>query len=284
LFAEANENRNQFNDAAWLMLNPHTIVNRETAGLKVKDHQGEKWEHHLDRGCQCHCSLKNDWNLLNMCLFETEAIYEDIQNCTNASSTFVVLQSRVQRQRQSTLDEECGELRSDTYNLLLAMQGIETIVKDIVDYKKMFMIDQSSSYYWLKARRTPLRQRIYNGNFAYKSFHPSKHAKEIERKQFIEAMTLVWGNQAFMPFIVPKTEEWLERLLDYFDLRSPEQLRLTGDGEDAGTGDGTVAGDDAVACGGGTTAGGAPILLLVRTRCVLLRLHLTSFMAQMAGR
>jgi len=49
-------------------------------------------------------------------------------------------------------------------------------------------------------------------------------SKEIERKQLIEAMTLVFGNQAFLPFVVPRADQWLGRLLDYFGIRDTEQL------------------------------------------------------------
>lgn len=228
LFAEANENRNQFNDAAWLMLNPQYIVNRETAALKVKTIRARSGGIIWTADVNALKPLPQDWNLLQMCLLRQKSIYEDIQNCTNA---FPQLRGAPVSGTETATEymgmRSAGELRSDTYNLLLAMQGIETIVKDIVDYKKMFMINSSSSYYWPEGQMNKTTAEDYNGNFAYKSFSSFKHAKEIERKQFIEAMTLVFGNQAFIPFILPKIEEWLERLLDYFDLRSPEQLRLT---------------------------------------------------------
>ena len=120
-----------------------------------------------------------------------------------------------------------GELRSDTYNLLLAIMGIETLVKDIVDFKKMFMVNSSNFYYWPEGKTRNATPEDYEGSFSYKAFSSFKHMKEIERKQFIEAMTFIFGNQAFIPAIMPKIDEWLERLLDYFDLRSPEQLRVT---------------------------------------------------------
>jgi hypothetical protein len=46
----------------------------------------------------------------------------------------------------------------------------------------------------------------------------------VERKQLIEAMTFIFGTQAFLPRVIPRADEWLSRLLDYFDLRNPEQL------------------------------------------------------------
>ena len=285
LFAEANENRNQFNDAAWLMLNPQYIVNSETAGLKVKTIRARSGNIIWTEDVNAIVPLKNDWNLLNMCLLRQKAIYEDIQNCTNA---FPQLRGAPVTGAETATEylgmRSAGELRSDTYNLLLAMQGIETIVKDIVDYKKMFMIDQSSSYYWPEGKTNTATPEDYNGNFAYKSFSSFKHAKEIERKQFIEAMTLVWGNQAFMPFIVPKTEEWLERLLDYFDLRSPEQLRLTEMERMQAQGMAQLQGMMQLLGGGGTTAGGAPKPATGENEMRAPETSPNTFMAQMAGR
>jgi hypothetical protein len=117
-----------------------------------------------------------------------------------------------------------GELRSDTYNLLLSMMSIEDMVRDIVKYKKMFMTQPNSFYYWPEEENVTVTADDYSGNFTYKAVSQYKMSKEIERKQFIEAMALVWGNQAFLPMIGPKADQWLSRLLDYFGIRDAEQL------------------------------------------------------------
>jgi len=228
LFAEANENRNQFNDGAWLMLNPQYIINRDGAEIKTKNITAKAGNIIWTNDVNAVKPLPQDWNLLNMCLLRQKSIYEDIMNYSNAFPQF-----RGQPlQGAETATEylgirSAGELRSDTYNLLLSMMGIETIVKDIVDYKRMFMLNSNSFFYWPEQKVRGATPEDYEGNFTYKAFASFKHMKEIERKQFIEAMSLVFRNVAFMPFIGPKIEEWLDRLLDYFDIRSPEQLRLS---------------------------------------------------------
>jgi hypothetical protein len=117
-----------------------------------------------------------------------------------------------------------GELRSDTYNLLLAMMSVEDLVKDIVFFKQIFMTDENSFYYWPDQKTAKAGPEDYSGNFTFKAVAQYKMQREIERKQFIEAMTFIFGNQAFLPLVGPRIEEWLDRLLGYFDLRNPEQL------------------------------------------------------------
>jgi len=122
---------------------------------------------------------------------------------------------------------QAGELRADTYNLLLSMVSVEDMVQDIVKYKKMFMTTPSNFYYWPEGKNMSASVEDYQGNFTYKAVSQYKMSKEIERKQLIEAMTLVFGNQAFLPFVVPRADQWLGRLLDYFGIRDTEQLFAT---------------------------------------------------------
>ena len=122
---------------------------------------------------------------------------------------------------------QAGELRSQTYNLLLSMMSIEDMAKDIITFKQMFMNNNSNFYYWPEGKTDTVTPDDYDGRFTFKSFAGFKMVREIERKQLIEAMTFIFGNQAFLPIVMPKANEWLERLIDYFDLRSPEQLYVT---------------------------------------------------------
>ena len=230
LFAEANENRNQFNDAAWLMLNPQWIVNRDTADLKVKTINVKAGNIIWTSDVNAIVPQKQDWNLLQMCLRRQDVIYQDIMNYSNAFPQFRGQPAPGQETATEFLGmRSAGELRSDTYNLLLAMMGVETLVKDIVDYKKMFMIQHSQFYYWPEAQTQSATPEDYQGNFSYKAFASFKGMQELERKQLIEAMTLVFGaGGAFLPYVMPKADEWLERLLDSFPhIRSPEQLKLS---------------------------------------------------------
>jgi len=119
-----------------------------------------------------------------------------------------------------------GELRSDTYNLMLATMSIEDIVRDMVDYKRQYMTSPSNFYYWPEKKTYSASPEDYDGNFSYQAFASFKHQKELERRHYIEAMQIVSQNPMFVPYVMPTANEWLERLLGYFDLRSPDQLRL----------------------------------------------------------
>lgn len=230
LFAETNENRNQFNDAAWLMLNPQYIIRDGSLTRPRRNITSKSGNIIWTDDVNAVVPMKQDWNLLNMSLMRQKELYMDIQNYSNA---FPAMRGSPGSGAAETATEymgmrSAGELRSDTYNLLMSMMGVEDIVKDIVDFKRMFMTDDSSSMYWPTGKVNTATPEDYEGNFSYKAFASFKNMKEIERKSFIEAMTLVFGgNGAFMPVVMPKAEEWLSRLLDYFDLRNPEQLALS---------------------------------------------------------
>jgi len=231
LFAEINENRNQFNDAANIMLNPQYIVDRERAGLKTRTINSRAGNLIFTDDVNAILPQRQDWQLLMMALRRQGVIENDIMNYSNA---FPQLRGQQVAGTETATEymgmRSAGELRSDTYNLLLAMMGVEDIVKDIVEYKRMFMTDSSQFYYWPEQRTEKVTPEDYEGQFTYKCFAGFKHTQDIERKQMIEAMTLVFGgaNGAFLPFVMPKAEEWLDRLLDTFpEIRSPEQLRLS---------------------------------------------------------
>ncbi len=119
---------------------------------------------------------------------------------------------------------QAGELRADTYNLLLSMMSVKDIVQDIVKYKRMFMTTPNHFFYWPENVTTMATPEDYQGNFTFKAVSQYKMSREIERKQLIEAMSLVFGNQAFLPFVVPRADQWLGRLLDYFGIRDTQQL------------------------------------------------------------
>ncbi len=224
LFSECNENRNQYNDAVWLMLNPHYIVDRN-AGLRKTNILSKPGGLTFMDDINGVKPMPVDWNILAQSMVRGRMIEGDLQNYSNAFP-----QMRGQpglSQGTATGDvmmKQAGELRSDTYNLLLSMMSIEDMVHDIVRFKRIFMTDDSSFYYWPDAQVQKVTPDDYNGRFTYKAIAGYKQAREIERKQLIEAMTLIFGNQAFLPKVLPKAEEWLGRLVDYFDLRSPEQL------------------------------------------------------------
>lgn len=229
LFAEGNENRCQYNDAVNLLLNPQYIMDRNI-GIKkttiVAKSGNIIWTDDVS-GIK---PLPIDWNILTASMNRQGMIERDIMNYSNAFP-----QLRGQNQPgQSTATEymgmrSAGELRSDTYNLLLSMMSIEAIAQDIVKFKRMFMTDPSSFYYWPEEKTNTVTPDDYSGNFTFKALAGYKMAREIERKQLIEAMTMIFGNQAFLPMVMPKANEWLSRLVDYFDLRSPEQLYVSDD-------------------------------------------------------
>lgn len=227
LFSEINENRNQYNDAVNLMLNPQYVIDRN-AGVKkttITSRSGNIiWTDDVN-GIQ---PLKVDWNILPQSITRGRMIEMDIMNYSNA---FPQLRGQ-QVQGTETATEymgmrSAGELRSDTYNLLLSMMSIEQFAEDIVQFKRMFMTDSSKFYYWPEQETNIVSPNDYTGNFTYKAFAGYKREREIERKQLIEAMSFIFGNQAFLPLVIPKANEWLDRLVDYFDLRSPEQLYMS---------------------------------------------------------
>ncbi len=227
LFAEINENRNQYNDAVWLMLNPQWIMDNQ-AGVKkstiiarpggilfADDINGVK-------------PMPMDWNILSQSLLRGNVIEKDLQNYSNAFPQMRGQPGNTQGTATGDMImRSAGELRSDTYNLLLSMMSIEDMTQDIVRFKRMFMTEESEFYYWPESQTRKATPDDYKGNFTFKAIAGYKMAREIERKQMIEAMTVIFGNQAFLPLVLPKANEWLERLIDYFDLRSPEQLYIT---------------------------------------------------------
>jgi hypothetical protein len=224
LFDEINENENQFNDAVNLMLNPQWIISRG-AEVKRSTIVAKAGGILFTDDVNGIVPMKIDWNILTAALQRKSRIEQDIQNYSNAFPAM-----RGQPSSGDTTATEfmgmrsAGELRSDTYNLLLSMMSIEDMVRDIVKYKKMFMTQPNSFYYWPEEENVTVTADDYSGNFTYKAVSQYKMSKEIERKQFIEAMALVWGNQAFLPMIGPKADQWLSRLLDYFGIRDAEQL------------------------------------------------------------
>ena len=169
--------------------------------------------------------MKIDWNILTAALQRKGRIEQDIQNYSNA---FPQMRGAPQGGAETATEymgmRSAGELRSDTYNMLLSMMSVEDMVKDIITLKKMFMTKDNSFYYWPENKSMTVTKEDYEGNFTFKAVSQYKMSKEIERKQFIEAMALVWGNQAFLPMIGPKADEWLSRLLDYFGIRDSQQL------------------------------------------------------------
>ena len=232
LFAECNENRNQFNDAANLMLNPQYIVNRDAAQLKRTTITSKAGNIIFTDDVNAIVTQKQDWNLLLMCLKRQDAIYQDIMNYSNAFPQ--MRGGSIGGGKQTATEYQgmrmAGELRSDTYNLLLAMMGVESIVEDIVEFKRMFMTDPSKFFYWPDQKPAIVQPEDYQAKFTFKAFSGFKQMQEIERKQLLEAMTLVFGGAggAFLPYVMPRAQEWLERIIDsYPEIRSPEQLMLT---------------------------------------------------------
>jgi len=224
LFDEINENENQFNDAVNLMLNPQWIISRG-ADVKRSTIVAKSGGILFTDDVNGVVPMKVDWNILTAALNRKGRIEQDIQSYSNA---FPQMRGAPQAgQRTATSDmimQSAGELRSDTYNLLLSMMSVEEMVRDIVHLKQIFMTEDTSFYYWPDKSPVTATPDDYNGNFTYKAVSQYKMAKEIERKQFIEAMTMVWSNQAFLPFVGPKAVEWLGRLLDYFGIRDTQQL------------------------------------------------------------
>lgn len=224
LFDEMNENENQFNDAVNLMLNPQWIISRG-ADVKRSTIVAKAGGILFTDDVNGIVPMKVDWNILTAALQRKTRIENDIQNYSNA---FPSMRGQAQGGVDTATEfaglRSAGELRSDTYNMLLSMMSIEDMVKDIVNLKQKFMTQNSSSYYWPEKSVVTATPDDYAGNFTYKAVSQYKMSKEIERKQFIEAMALVWGNQAFLPFVGPKADEWLGRLLDYFGIRDSQQL------------------------------------------------------------
>lgn len=224
LFENINENENQYNDAVNLLLNPQWIINRSA---EVKRSQivtrsgGIIWTDDVNGIVP----MKVDWNILAASGARKSRLEMDLQNYSNA---FPQMRGAPQTGSETATEymgmRSAGELRSDTYNLLLSMLSVEDMVADIVRYKKMFMTDPSGFFYWPDNKPRKANPSDYAGSFSFKAVAQYKMAKEIERKQLIEAMTLVFGNQAFIPLVAPRAEEWLSRLLDYFGLRDADQL------------------------------------------------------------
>jgi len=228
LFAEGNENRNQYNDAVNLMLNPQWIVSRSCdikrsnitsrpgALLFTDDVNGMK-------------PVPVDWNILAQSLARGQLISGDIQNFSNAFPQMRGQSERVETATEYVGMKQAGELRSQTYNLLLSIMSVEAIVEDIVNFKQKFMTEDSEFYYWPDQTTMKATPEDYRGRFTFQTFASFKQMLEVERKHYIEAMTLIFGgaNGAFLPFVMPKADEWLSRLVDYFEVRSPEQLMLT---------------------------------------------------------
>lgn len=225
LFDEINENENQFNDAVNLMLNPQWIVSRG-ADVKKSTIIAKSGGILFTDDVNGVTPMKVDWNILTAALQRKSRIEMDIQNYSNA---FPQMRGQSVAGGSDTATEyvgmkQAGELRADTYNLLLSMMSVEDMVRDIVKYKKMFMTDPNGFYYWPESQSITATPEDYEGNFTFKAVSQYKMSKEIERKQLIEAMTLVFGNQAFLPFVVPRADQWLGRLLDYFGIRDTVQL------------------------------------------------------------
>jgi len=84
LFAEADENRNQFNDAANMMLSPQYIVDRDRANLKRRTIEAKTGNIIWVDDVTAIVPQKQDWQLLNMALKRQQFIYEDIMNYSNA--------------------------------------------------------------------------------------------------------------------------------------------------------------------------------------------------------
>lgn len=226
LFDEINENENQFNDAINLMLNPQWIVSRG-ADVKRSTIVAKSGGILFTDDVNGVVPMRVDWNILTAALQRKSRIENDIQNYSNAFP-----QMRGQGISTETATEymgmrQAGELRADTYNLLLSMMSVEDIVQDIVKYKRMFMTTPNHFFYWPENVTTMATPEDYQGNFTFKAVSQYKMSKEIERKQLIEAMSLVFGNQAFLPFVVPRADQWLGRLLDYFGIRDTQQLFAT---------------------------------------------------------
>lgn len=232
LFAECNENRNQYNDAVNLMLNPQWVISRDTTDMKKTSIVAKPgniiWTDDVD-GAK---PWPVDWNILAASINRNGLISTDIQTYSNAFPQMRGQPGGTQGTATGDLIlRSAGELRSDTYNILLSMMSIEDMAADIVEFKKMMMTQPSSFNYWPEGQRgeiTTVTPEDYYGKFTYKAFAGYKQTQEIERKQLIEALTLVTTNQMFAPLIAQKANEWLERLLDSFpSIRSPEQLYVS---------------------------------------------------------
>ncbi len=229
LFVEGNENRNQYNDAVNLMLNPQWIVSRscEIKRSTIQSRPGGLLFTDDVNGIK---PVPIDWNILAQSMVRGKMIAEDIQNFSNA---FPQMRGQGVPGSETATEfvgmRQAGELRSQTYNLLLAIMSVESMIEDVVTFKQMFMTEDSSFYYWPEQKTMKATPQDYNGRFTFKTFAAFKQMLEIERKQYIEAMAMIFGgaNGAFLPFVMPKADEWLDRLIDYFEIRNPEQLKLS---------------------------------------------------------
>jgi hypothetical protein len=169
-----------------------------------------------------------DWNLLAMCLsvrinlsghHEYDQCLPQLREATDSWAETAGIHMGMR---------SAGELKAIPITFLATL----SIAKDgeaSLKSWRMFMTQQSS-FYTAEGRLRVLCRRGLRRAVHLQNLRIVQALQEMERKQLIEAMAMVFGgvNGAFLPYVMPKSEEWLDRLLDSFpNIRSPEQLRLS---------------------------------------------------------
>jgi len=229
LFMELNEVRSQIMDAATRILNPMwETQDRAMHGKKLLSAPGRIIYSEYG-GLK---KLDVDYNALVAGQAREQAIIADIMDATN---TFLQVRGAPMERREpatTTLKmQEAGDIRSNMMNIMLESQYVEAIAEAFVEFNRKFLsVDLEFQVPDGSQQRVKVQPQQLFGDFSYKAQGGAMLAREVERKQYMEMMGMVFSNPMFQPLVMPKASEWLKRLFYlYPSIHNPETLYQTMD-------------------------------------------------------
>lgn len=225
LFAEVNELHCQRIDAANFMLNPHYLAG-EAATLKVnKIPYVPGWITKVGGNVDQIKPVPVDWHILGQSLQQEGWSEMAIKRYSN---THEPIRGEPAPGRQTAtatmIQEKRGSTQQDIYNFLLNLMTVEKIAEDFNLYHRLFMTDPSP-FNDPSAKEQPYAEaEDFEEMFTFRAMGSILGARDMERRDFLGLMNIIFGNPMLAQGALNKIPEWISRAMDYFKIRSPADL------------------------------------------------------------
>ncbi len=166
-----------------------------------------------------------DWNILAASHAEEAFTVNDIRGFSNLQPTFEGAPGpRRETATVGMLQEKHGVLQSDVYNFLLNMLSIEDLANDYVYFHRLFMTHRASFNDPFSGELVYAMPEDFEGEFTFKAIGSMLGARDMERRDFLGLMNIIFTNPIMASGAMSKMQEWVARAMDYFRIRSPKEL------------------------------------------------------------
>jgi len=122
------------------------------------------------------------------------------------------------------IQEKQGGTQQDIYNFLLNLMTVEKIAEDYNLFHRTFMTDPSPFNDPMADEQPYAEAEDFEEMFTFRAMGSLLGARDMERRDFLGLMSIIFGNPALAQGAMKKVPEWISRAMDYFKIRSPADL------------------------------------------------------------